>query len=262
MHWIKTNICTIKHAKEMVHLYKASTVTYAAFDTETTGLHIIYDKPFLFQFGWVDLEASNGYTFTVDIERRPLLANWVISVWHVLVKDCPAYAAHNTKYDLHMLHNIGHNYEGTNLTDTQIYIRAATDNVPERSGGASLKLKKFSKKYIDLQAGMSEKLLTREKSDKVRAINKDLQERFKKVSGDKWPKKRIESLFNDVCFTPDSLSPEYLTAYNAWLNNLHPQIKLNLTKYFCTTDSIPYNLLNRKNLIDYGHDDIIYVLKI
>ena len=57
------------------------------FDTETTGLHITQDKPFLFQFGFLDEVHKIGYTYAVDIERQPILARAVIKEWRKLAKS-------------------------------------------------------------------------------------------------------------------------------------------------------------------------------
>ena len=72
-----------------------------AFDTETTGPHHIYDKPFLFQFGWVTSQLE-GHTYTVDLEQQEALARRVINVWQFLAKRLPVYLGHNVKFDLHM----------------------------------------------------------------------------------------------------------------------------------------------------------------
>ena len=48
-----------------------------AFDTETTGLHPVEDKPFLYQFGYYTTNGS-GYVWTVDLERQPILGVYFI----------------------------------------------------------------------------------------------------------------------------------------------------------------------------------------
>ena len=51
--WNLTHIATNQQANNMVKLFKEDPPSVCAFDTETTGLHIILDKPFLFKFGWI-----------------------------------------------------------------------------------------------------------------------------------------------------------------------------------------------------------------
>lgn len=52
----------------MINTFKQVRPMYGGFDTETTGLNIALDKPFLYQFGFVD-GNSTGYTYVVDIEN-------------------------------------------------------------------------------------------------------------------------------------------------------------------------------------------------
>ena len=50
--WIKTHITSNEQANNMIALFKELKPKIGAFDTETTGLHITKDKPFLFQSGF------------------------------------------------------------------------------------------------------------------------------------------------------------------------------------------------------------------
>ena len=154
--WIMTTIRTNKQASDMVKLFKKRTPKYGAFDTETNGLHIIMSKPFLFQFGWLDPENNNGYTFAVDIERQPDLSRQVIKAWHKLAKGLNKYFAHNTKFDLHMLTNYGEPYLEENLSDTMFYIRFAHDALTPKNGGPPMKLKEYAARYITPDAKSSE----------------------------------------------------------------------------------------------------------
>ena len=105
--WYKTTIKTNKQANDMIALFNKIQPKVGAFDTETTGLHIVKDKPFLFQFGFLHPTENIGYTFAVDIQRQPELAKAVISYWHKLASSLEVYLGHNIKFDLHMLTNIG-----------------------------------------------------------------------------------------------------------------------------------------------------------
>ena len=64
--WTFTTIHTNRQANACFRLFKQQAPEVAAFDTETTGLHIILDKPFLFQFGWI-----NKQTKQQQQERKP-----------------------------------------------------------------------------------------------------------------------------------------------------------------------------------------------
>ena len=93
--WHMTTIKTNKQANDMVSLFKSLKPKIGGFDTETTGLHIISDKPFLFQFGFINPDMKQGYTFAVDIERQPNLARAVIKAWNKLAEKLEIYLAHN-----------------------------------------------------------------------------------------------------------------------------------------------------------------------
>ena len=45
------------------------------------GLHIINDKPFVFQFGFLHPTELKGYTYLVDLDRQPILAYQVMRIW-------------------------------------------------------------------------------------------------------------------------------------------------------------------------------------
>ena len=101
--WTFTTITTNKQANDCLKLFDNTEHDAGAFDTETTGLNIGLDTPFLFQFGWVAPTTNKGYTFAVDIEQRPQLAHQVIKAWHKRAATLKDYIAHNVKFVLHML---------------------------------------------------------------------------------------------------------------------------------------------------------------
>ena len=51
--WKHITIKTQEQVSKLITLLKTVKPEIGAFDTETTGLHIINDKPFLFQFGFL-----------------------------------------------------------------------------------------------------------------------------------------------------------------------------------------------------------------
>ena len=67
LNWISKDIESKEDAVAMIRNFKRCSPTIAAFDTETTGLHIINDVPFLFQFGWINEQENTGYTYLVDL---------------------------------------------------------------------------------------------------------------------------------------------------------------------------------------------------
>ena len=91
LNWTHYDISTNEDAEAMRRNFHATAHTAAALDTEDTGYHNILSRMFLFQFGWYDEDSKQGWTYAVDLQRTPLLANKVITVWHALVKTLPIY---------------------------------------------------------------------------------------------------------------------------------------------------------------------------
>lgn len=122
------------------------------FDTETTGLHIMKDRPFLVQFGW------KGKVFVFE----PTLTN--LSGMQYIMKQAKYVFAHNTKYDLHMLANVGFNPNGINWADNMSLARLLLDIVPDQKDPlyVSLALKDLGVKLLDKNINASQKLIKEE----------------------------------------------------------------------------------------------------
>ena len=256
--WITKTIKTNKDAHDCVNLFLSAPPLVAAFDTETTGLNIIKDIPFLFQFGWLSPNSNNGYTFTVDLEHTSKLAHDVITWWHRAVKDVPVYLAHNTKYDLHMLANIGHPYAEKNLSDTMFYIRFAHDAIPERFGGVPLALKKYATQYIDRTAKNHEAEIKLAQQSMAKGYNILLRNRL----GAGWTIGKLNDFFNDKVKDVTDLPPIAQKQYNEWLALDIPLALQNRIIGTVASSDVPYNLINRETVIKYAHQDIVLVLEV
>jgi DNA polymerase I len=153
----------VTNIEELIVELVNSSKDWIAVDTETTGLHLKADKPFLI-------------TLTFDDKSRAIdVASWhpsnIQEVFNHL-KPFKYVVGHNIKFDLHMLINIGVTYEENNITDTMILARLAldTDEV------FSLALKSLATKYIDGAAADDQKviksaLMKLNKADKSREHN-------------------------------------------------------------------------------------------
>lgn len=253
--WKHLTIVSNEDAETMRNNFRATGRTAAAFDTETSGLSHIYDLPFLYQFGWYDKETMCGWTYVVDLETHPVLARQVIKVWHALVKSVPKYLAHNVKFDLSMVENIGLPYRGDNISDTQIWIRLGTDAIQEKYGGASLKLKRFAEKYITSDAKNFESKIKLERTQIAKALNLKLQKRLG------WRKKDIDDFFKDSLNEAEDLPEDKRQAYADWHMYDLPLYLQDVVTGAVESDMIRYNTLNRANVIEYGHYDIVWVLE-
>ena len=267
--WHSTTIKTNKQANEMIALFKKIQPKVGGFDTEANGLHITNAKMFLFQFGFINPNLKEGYTFAVDIEQQPELSRAVIRAWHKLAETLDIYLAHNIKFDLHMLLNYGEPYTKENVSDTMFYIRYAHNALTEDNGGPPLGLKKYAAKYIDRTARYHEKLLSNEKSQIVKDLHLKLKYRLNDCSEPpaKYKAKSytlgvIKSMFSDAIVDYTDLPDDVRARYIAWLEEDVPIYIRNKVTGLVEADMIPYNKLNRQNLITYAHYDIIYLLEI
>lgn len=254
--WIMKDIESTDDVTNMILLFNEVKPRYGGFDTETTGLHIILDKPFLYQFGFIDEEHKIGYSFAVDIERNPELAKTCISNWHRLCKSLTRLVGVNVKYDMHMMENIGFAYPWRNITDAKIYIRLCHDALKQENGGPPMALKEYAKRYIDPHAKDHEHLIASERT----AIAKHYTTDLKKRTG--WTIKQFDEFFGDVLNEVDDLPEVTRKAYDEWYATIPEEIKVHMLGPLLDTDCIPYNMVNRENLIKYGHYDIVYTLEI
>ena len=257
--WHLQHIQTNKQASEMVETVERCKATVGAFDTETTGLNIALDLPFLYQFGFIDKEAKQGYAYCVDIERQPELSRQVIRYWqNNIAPKFEHYFAHNVEYDLHMMCNYDEPYTHNNLSDTLFYIRYAHDALTPNFGGPPLALKDYAAKYIDISAKTHEKLLDIEKTQISSQLNIKLRQRLKGVCSSKELKEMFKDPIMDISDLPAHIKPIYLE----WLQQDVPVYLQHKITSIVASDMIPYNKLNREQVIHYGLYDIVWVLEL
>ena len=253
---IPMTIRTNEQATEMYHTFKTMLPLIGAMDTETTGLHIIHDKPFLFQFGWLSRSEELAYTYVVDIEQQPMLAHQVIKAWRLLSEQLLKLLGHNIKYDLHMLANIGEPFTYENLSDTMFFIRFAHDALTVDKGGPPLGLKDYATRFITRGAAAHEKKLSTERTAIAKELNRKLVNRL----GKPWTASALDNFFKDKLNTWEDLSTIDREIYNQWLNeDVPPEIRHNIAGRV-DSDDVPYNLLDRETVIEYGHADIYLTL--
>lgn len=258
--WTSLTISTSSDIKILKNIVNTIKPRFGAVDTETSGLHIINDKPFVVQFGFLDEPNRRGFTFAVDFERTPSIANEALSYWTETAKSLQIYLGHNIKYDLHMLKNIGYEYKESNLSDTMFYIRYGHDALHPEEGGPPLGLKEYASRYIDPNAKLHEKLLDKEKSDKTKQYNNLLKMMLNRGSK-RYTLKSIKELFDDCIFEASDLPDDIKEIYMEWKASL-PLYLQHKVQSLVESDMIRYNDLNRENLIKYAHYDIIYTLEI
>ena len=182
MKYLQYNIQSPKDVMELIATWKVHKPLYISFDTETNGLNIMHHQPFLLAFGYLTNDFQTIYTYTVDLELVD--KQIVVDVLYVFDKMCK-YAEkilpHNGRYDCHMLANFGYPFNHWDkLSDTMFYIRLAHDAKIPKEGGAPLKLKEYTARFIDPNAKYFEQKLKDEITAKKKAMTKDLKARLTK----------------------------------------------------------------------------------
>ena len=136
--------------------YRRATPQLVGFDTETTGLHIMKDKPFLMIFGYIGARGERE-VYTCDLELNPTIAHSFLDMMYHLCSTAPYVYAWNTKYDLHMLCNYGKPYPHRNLADGQTLVRL-TQMADDNTSGITA-LKSVAKRYVTKDADTDQQLV-------------------------------------------------------------------------------------------------------
>lgn len=214
--WYKKHIETPEQLYN--YLYKL-TPYYIAIDTETTGLHIILNKPFLMTIAIVETpDADKGYALSIPINKEmiPVINDILIEKLKIAQKVI----FFNTKYDLHMCYNEGIDIIHIckdKITDVSILARISLDALSPREGGPVLKLKLLAQKFIDEnaryyehQVAMLKKLIKEKQSKKIKELGykiKDIDEFLKdKINAIDDLPPAIQDILNDETLNPDNYS--------------------------------------------------------
>jgi len=197
----KRTIVTTEEQEQALIKKLDSSVGWLAFDTETTGLHLKKDKPFLITISFGDESYALGITPNLQ-KIFDAMGNFEFVM------------GHNVKYDLHMLQNIGVTYKYDNLTDTMIMARLAlaADEV------MSIALKSLAKTYLHAEAGEDQRrvksALTQLRRERTNGI-KDILKKHNRT------KKWFDNVIKDTIFASQDLEE----VESDWLeyNNKYPE---------------------------------------
>lgn len=219
---------------------------FVYFDTETTGLNIITDKPFLLAFGWSS--AGDKQVFTAD---------WTPEIGSSLAVACisKGYAmfAHNAKYDYHMFQNGGvMAMEHAKVYDS-ITVARLTENADERE---SMSLEALGTKYIDDEAKFAGKII------------KDIIHKIDKENRDKLRKGIMETFPDDGFFTITKdgkkkgtgkltkLLEDYEKTRTKWVNDDNPYFKY-IDENFKRANYYDVYLREPQLMRNYAADDVV-----
>ncbi len=174
--------------EELITKVKNGT-SWLSFDTETTGLHLKKDIPFLLTLSF------DNETYAIDLTTadKKLLQRLFDAM-----KNFKYVIGHNVKFDLHMLKNIGINYLHDNLSDTMILARlslAADETM-------TLALKSLAKTYLSEDAGEDERNIKKALTALRRQQTEDIKDILKEHGK---TKKWYDEIVNDTIFISSDL---------------------------------------------------------
>ena len=124
-----------------------------AFDTETntkidmskrdvSNIDIMHDRPFLLQFGF------DHTVYVIDFRIEHITIDVVLEVFDGLRQRATLALAHNIKFDINMLYNVGYTSDFENACDTMSIARLALESKSEREGGYPMALKPLASRLL------------------------------------------------------------------------------------------------------------------
>lgn len=186
-----------------------------AIDTETTGLNIVKDKPFLFIIAWKVNHTNAGKVFVLDYEP-----NEVAQVLK-LFATCEYIIGANIKYDLHMLRNGGSEFpfeilnDKCSLTDVRI-LRRLTMEADANSQDERMALKQMACKFIDANANVNE-MNIKDLLKQINTTNRKVLKSMLTPLG--YTPKDVEETISDCRFGIETLPLNIQAIYLSWQQN-------------------------------------------
>ena len=149
-------------------------IKYLIFDTETTGLNIREDYPFLVPYALVDnkLNIVNKHMFD---PRKGLDA----FIKHL--KQVDTLVGHNIKFDVNMMINAGVDpllFRDKNYIDTTVLARLVIPQDTQIGKGFSIALKRLGVRYLGVDSSQEEHILKTELSQLTLAHKQKMKEFF------------------------------------------------------------------------------------
>ena len=238
-------------AQVLASLNTGYPINYIGFDTETTGLNIITDKPFLLSYGWSTPDGNNC-VYTVDYTDK--VGNVLIN--YAREHKIPLFA-HNAKYDYHMFQNGGSPIPDDTVIYDSITVARLTENADER---ISMSLESLGTRYVDDEAKFAGHII----KDIIHKIDKENRDKLKTLIAEEFPndgfctRTKEGKIKSTGKFT--ALMDDYEKNRTHWVNDDNP--------YFQFIDK-NFKRANYKDVYDrepslmrnYAADDIVIMLE-
>jgi DNA polymerase-1 len=238
-------------AQVLASLNTGYPINYIGWDTETTGLNIITDKPFLMSYGWSTPEGNNC-VFVVPYTKE---------VGNVLFNYCDTHNipmfAHNAKYDYHMVQNGGSPIPDTVKLYDSITVARLTENADERE---SMSLEALGTKYIDDEAKFAGHII----KDIIHKIDRERRERLRKGLMEEFPNDGFKTITKDgkVKGTGKltALIDDYEKTRTKWVNDDNPYFQY-IDKHFQRANYRDVWDKECALMENYAADDIVIMLE-
>jgi DNA polymerase-1 len=172
------DIETIEDYELVLNYFNQDIPSFVTWDTETTGLNIMKDKPFLLSFSWSS--TVGNFAFTVDLK----LEDYIYIITHIydeMFRKTNLNFAHNAKYDYHMMINLGLTIPDDILLADGMTVARLTNYADDNQG---IGLEALGTAYVDSNAKFAAKAV----KDILKDIRKQRRKRFKKVLKEELPK--------------------------------------------------------------------------
>lgn len=224
-------------------------IKYLIYDTETTGLNIISDKPFMFQYGLVDHNlqlVSSDWFHVKDKAKMDVFKQHLLSINTIV--------GHNIKFDVHMAINAGFDKEifmNKNFIDTSVLARLVVDHDTQTDKTFSAGLKTLGVRYLGIDSNTEERALKMELSRLVSEHKEKMKDCFKTqgVWDTKLTQTNQTKLINDIYLNWNKvfhLYPQYTQHRKAFLqSNPEPTYEQcsNVVTYGMTDIRLTHGLL-------------------
>lgn len=224
-------------------------IKYLIYDTETTGLNIISDKPFMFQYGLVDHNlqlVSSDWFHVKDKAKMDVFKQHLLSINTIV--------GHNIKFDVHMAINAGFDKEifmNKNFIDTSVLSRLVIDHDTQTDKTFSAGLKTLGVRYLGIDSNQEERALKMELSRLVSEHKQKMKDYF--IAQGVWDTKQTQTnqtkLINDIYLNWNKvfhLYPQYTAHRKAFLqSNPEPTYEQcsNVVTYGMTDIRLTHGLL-------------------
>ena len=226
---------------------------FICFDTETTGLHIIKDKPFLVSIGF------NKHVRTFDYEP-----NLVNNLWKMIRlsglqtnENYIGLFAHNAKYDYHILENGGSPiYDDINIYDS-ITVARLTEYCDDKE---SMSLEHLGEKYVDDTSKFAGKIIKK----LIQDIRKERKDALKVAMIDAFPSEKFSTITKKGEVKPNGRLNELLKSYDdtrvQFLNDDDPYFKFIDENYKEPNYEDVYKR-EKELMLSYAADDVVIMIE-